>query len=76
VFSKAKVCYLDVPIRVEQDVLWLQVSVYNVELVEVVERKGDLCGVEFGYRVWETLEVDSALPSTPQKERNTHIGSP
>ena len=75
-FGKAKVCYLDVPVRVEQDVLWLQVSVYNVELVEVVERKGDLCSVEFGYRVWEPLEIDSARASIPQNEQYTHVGSP
>ena len=33
---------------VQQDVLWLQVSVYNVEGVKVAQGAGDLCSVEPG----------------------------
>lgn len=33
---------------VQQDVLWLQVSVDNVEGVEVAQRTGDLCCIEPG----------------------------
>lgn len=33
---------------VQQDVLWLQVSVDNVEGVEVAQSAGDLCSIEPG----------------------------
>lgn len=37
---------LDVSIQSEQDVVELQITVYNSIFVEVLERETDLCGVE------------------------------
>ena len=41
-----KVCQLDVPIFVEQDVLGLEVTVYDSRLVQITEGDSDLRRVE------------------------------
>jgi hypothetical protein len=56
VFGKAEVGDLDVAVRAEEDVLGLEVSVDDVERVEVVEREGNLGSVELGDRIGETLK--------------------
>ena len=45
-FTQAEVCQLDVALAVQQDVLWLQVSVDDVERVEVGDGSDDLRDVE------------------------------
>lgn len=55
VLCEAKVCDLDVAVKVEEDVFWLEVAVNDVEAVEVVECEGDLCCVEFGDWIWKPL---------------------
>ena len=56
VFGEPKVGDLDVTVRAEEDVFWLQVAVDDVERVEVVERERDFGGKEFGDGVGEALE--------------------
>jgi hypothetical protein len=69
VLGKAKVRHLDVAIRAQQNVLRFEVSVNNVERMQVVESKRDLCSVELCDRVWEALSVSGetkqALANAP-----------
>ena len=53
---EAEVRDLDVAVKIEQDVLRLEVAVDDVERVQVVERERDLGRVELGYGVRESLE--------------------
>lgn len=46
VLGEAEVSELEVALLVDQDVLRLQVTVDNVERVEVLEHQGNLCGVK------------------------------
>lgn len=52
-FSKAKVGHLDVPILVEQQVLWLEVSVQNAFGMQVLQCQQNVGGVEPGSAVGE-----------------------
>ena len=58
----AEVGDLDVAVGAEEDVLGLEVAVDDVERVEVVEREGDLGGVELGDRVGEALRDGRERP--------------
>lgn len=54
-FRKPEIRNLDMSIRPEQQVFRLEISVDDIEGVEVVDSEGDFCGVEFGNGVWESL---------------------
>lgn len=43
---------------VEQQVFWLEISIYNIPFMEIFESQCHFGGVELGDGVWETL-VDS-----------------
>lgn len=60
--GEAEVGDLDVAVGAEEDVLGLEVAVDDVERVEVVEREGDLGGVELGDRVGEALRDERQRP--------------
>ena len=40
--------YLEVPLTVDEQVLWLEIPVYKVKVVEVLEGQDDLSRVEPG----------------------------
>ena len=42
-------------IAIDKDVFWFEVTIYDVEPVEEVEGECDLCGIELGDRIWESL---------------------
>ena len=42
-----KICELQVPVRVKNHILWLQISVYNTVLVQVLKSQQHLGGVEY-----------------------------
>lgn len=44
--TKAEICKSDVAVRANQHVLWLQISVENVLVVEVLERQENVSSVE------------------------------
>ena len=44
--GQAKICELEVTLRVEKHVLWLEISVDDTVLVQVLQGQGDLGGVE------------------------------
>ena len=52
-FGEAKVGDLHVPILIQQKVLWLQITINDVHLVEVVKSKNNLSSVEFRHLVSE-----------------------
>ena len=41
-----EVCHLDVPFRIKKDVLWLQVTIHDVQAVQVLQRQNELCTVQ------------------------------
>lgn len=52
----SEVCQLEVTIGVQEDVLWLQVSVDDVHLVEILQSEKNLSSIEFGTGSdWSTL---------------------
>jgi len=55
VFGESEIGDLDVSVGSEEDVLRLEISVDDVEGVEVVESESDFGGVELGDRVGESL---------------------
>jgi hypothetical protein len=53
--GKSKIGNLEMPMSVQEQVLGLEIAVDDVHAVEVVQCQCDLCSVEFGYRVGESL---------------------
>jgi hypothetical protein len=62
---KAKVCYFEVAVTVEQQVLWFKITVDDMFLMQVLERQGDFGGIEFGNRVGEALMSRVSVESVP-----------
>ncbi len=56
-FGQTKVSDFDMPININKDVLWLDVSVDYVLLVEILQTKEDLSEVELSECFRELLEV-------------------
>ena len=54
-FGETEICHFDVAVRSEQQVLRLQVSIDDVEGMEVIQGECDFCSVELGDRVGEAL---------------------
>lgn len=67
VFRKPKVCNLDVPVKVQQDILRFQVTVDDVESMKIVQGQRNLCGIEFRYWVRESLKPRSIRVSNIKK---------
>lgn len=44
------------PIRIQQNVLGLEVAVYDVLVMQMVERQRHLCGVKLGNGIGEALQ--------------------
>ena len=42
VFGKSEVCQFQVALLINQNILWLQISVNNVQRVQILEHEGDL----------------------------------
>jgi hypothetical protein len=53
--GKSKIGNLQVPVPIEQQVLRLQVTVDDVERMQVIERQCDFCSVEFCHGIGEAL---------------------
>lgn len=68
--GESKVRDLDVTVGTQKNVLRLQVTVDDVEGVEVVECQSDLGSIKLGYRVGETLLV------RPEARTSTHLALP
>lgn len=49
VLREAEICHFDVPVRVEQNIFGLEVAVYDVLGMQVIECQRYLGGVEFCY---------------------------
>ncbi len=58
ILGEAKVGNFDVPVKIEEDVLGLEVTVNYVEVVQVVEGKRNFRGVELCDWVGESLGRD------------------
>ena len=56
--GKPKIGNLEMPMSVQEQILWLEIAVDDVHAVKIVQCQCDLCGIEFGYRVGEALSVD------------------
>lgn len=52
---QAEICQLDVAVLVDENVLGLQVAVYDIPLVQVLEGQQDLCRVELRHALGELL---------------------
>jgi hypothetical protein len=63
VLGKPEVSDLNMTVRVEEDVLRLEVSVDDVKRMEVVQCERDLGCIEFGHRVWEALNDNVKIGS-------------
>ena len=64
--GKPKIRELYVPIDIQQDVLWLEVTVDDLLVVEVVEPEGDFGEIEPGLAFCEPTEivhVEEKLPA-------------
>ena len=57
--GETKICYFQVSVAVQQQVLGLQVAIYDVGTMQVVQRQSDFCRVELGYGVGEALNSSS-----------------
>lgn len=53
--GKSKIRNLEMSVPIEQEVLGLEITVNDVEGMEVVQRQGDFGSVELGNRVREAL---------------------
>lgn len=56
-FSQTEVSQANIAIAVHEDILWLQISVDNVLVVQVSERNRDLNGVELSSILVEPLRL-------------------
>ncbi len=54
-FSKSKVCQLDVPIKVNENILGLQISVDNVPGMEKRETEENLTGIKLSRLIIKSL---------------------
>jgi hypothetical protein len=55
VFGETEICHFDVAVRSEQQVFRLQVSIDDVQGVEVIQSESDFSSVKLGDRVGEAL---------------------
>ena len=60
-FAQAKVGQLNVPVAVDENVLWLEVTVQNFEAVQVLEGEHDLCRVKPDVSLREPLLLVQAM---------------
>mmetsp|Transcript_82747 Transcript_82747/g.210525 ORF Transcript_82747/g.210525 Transcript_82747/m.210525 type:complete len:391 (-) Transcript_82747:55-1227(-) len=58
VLRKAEVCQTDVPVIVEQTILWLQITVKDLLRVQIFETKQNLAKVEHGVRFLEAAPLE------------------
>lgn len=68
VSREAKVCHLDVHLLVDEDVLELQVAVYDSFAVNVLERVEQLVEEESGTGLTETLEALANVEEKPARD--------
>lgn len=68
--AQAEICEDDVALRVQQDVLRLQISVDDVEGVEVAQRAGDLRRVEPGSGLQEAALSLKVVEQLGEQKRN------
>ena len=54
-FCETEVGNFDVAVDIEEDVFGLQVTIYYVQTMQIVERQRYLCSVEFRYWIWKPL---------------------
>ena len=74
VLREAEVRNLDVAVKVQEDILGLEIAVDDVERVKIVEGEGDLSGVELGDGVREALPGSlGATGSWRTKNEEAHI---
>lgn len=65
--GETEVCYLDVPVPVEENVFRLQVPVDDFKFVEVVQRKSNFGSVELGNGVGKALRGRLSIPIASSK---------
>lgn len=51
--GEPKVRDLNVPIPVDQKILWFQIAVHDIVVVQMLERERDLARVKLGRFLWE-----------------------
>jgi hypothetical protein len=56
-FAETEVRQLEVPIDVNENVLWLDISIDHIEVMEVLETQQELSEVKFGLWLGELLYV-------------------
>ena len=54
--GKSKISNFEMPVSVQEQVLWLEIAVDDVHAVEIVQCQCDFGSVEFGYRIGEALD--------------------
>jgi len=57
-FGETKISNPDVSIGVEKNIFWFKISIYNVFIMQMVQRECNLCCIEFRDRIWKTLNTD------------------
>jgi hypothetical protein len=55
VFRKSEVGDLDMPVIIEENIFGLEIPVYYIERMQVVQSQCNFCSVEFGNRVGKSL---------------------
>ncbi len=55
IFRESQIRHFDMTIRTEKDVFWFEISIDDVEGMEVIDCESDFGCVEFGDGVWESL---------------------
>jgi len=58
---------------VEKNVLGLEVTVDNVEGMQMIQRKCNLRSVKFGHRVWETLTRRNRISFSRKFSQYSHL---
>ena len=59
--SKAKVCYFQIVILVEQNILWLKVSVSHALVMAILQTQHELVEIVPGYRLLEPARVGNIV---------------
>ena len=64
---KSKVCNFDVALAIDEQILWFEISVYDIQRMNIGERKHDFRGIKSRNWILESvtpLQLRKKLPST------------
>lgn len=69
-FRKAEISDFEMTMSIEKKVFRLQVPIYDIFRVQILEREGNFSGIEFGNRVGEALSETAYISWVMKHKRS------